>query len=182
MPNRYFLTSTKTILISFMLVITAVVALVLLGRNPVCECGYIKLWHGVTQSSQNSQHIFDWYSFTHLLHGLGFFYLTLIVFKKYSTKFRFLTALLLESFWEVIENTRYIIERYRIVTISFDYYGDSIINSLGDILTMCVGFLIASLVPLVVVVMLFIVIELFLWFMIGDNLYLNIVKVLNPFK
>ncbi len=174
MSKKLFL-GLATLIISL-----TIASLIYLGRNPICECGYIKLWHGITKSSEQSQHLFDPYTFTHFGHGVLIYFILWLVLRKRDIKTKFLIALGIESLWEVIENTSFVIERYRTATISLDYYGDSIVNSLGDILTMVGGFAFAFYIPVIATIGLFVIIELALGFLIKDNLTLNVVMLLNP--
>ncbi len=162
------------------IVLTAIVALNLLGRVWWCEAGDYLPWSWQVNSRHNSQHLLDPYSFTHLLHGILEFWLIGLVFRKVSLAWRFVIAIFIESSWEVVENTNYIINRYREATISLDYYGDSIVNSLADIVACGLGFLIAYKIRLWWSLAVFVMMEVILLFWIRDSLLLNILMLVSP--
>jgi hypothetical protein len=154
-----------------------------MGHLAICKCGYVKLWHGGRGDSEISQHLADWYTYSHVLHGVIFYFLLWLIFRgRLSVAARLVIATLIEGAWEIFENTPFIINRYRTQTISRDYYGDTAINIIGDIAAMVVGFLIAARLPAWVTVVLLVATELVLLYLIRDNLLLNIIMLIYPLE
>jgi hypothetical protein len=176
MPRRPWVYAAATLSI----VAAAATIELAMGRVPICRCGYVKLWHGVVNSSENSQHVTDWYTFSHVIHGIGFYALLWLVARRLSPGARFILAVLLEATWEVVENTPLVIERYRAATISLDYYGDSIVNSMSDIASMMLGFWIAWRAPIWTSVALVVILEVTVGLIIRDNLTLNVLMLIHP--
>jgi hypothetical protein len=171
------------VLISLGIICLAGFAEYLMGRIPICACGYVKFWHGVVYSSQNSQHISDWYSFSHIIHGIFFYWLLRFVSrKKLSIGFCLLIAVGIEAGWEILENSSFIINRYREATMASDYFGDSIINSMSDIFYCLVGFGIARYFPVWLSIFIVVALEFYVGITIHDNLTLNIIMLLHPLE
>lgn len=165
-----------------LIIIAATITLKFQGRVWWCEAGDLVPWSWDVWSRHNSQHLMDPYSFTHMLHGILEFWLIGLIFRRMPLAWRFFLALFVESSWEVIENTQYVINRYREATISLDYFGDSIANSLADIVFCGLGFLIALRLRFWRSLALFIATEAVLLFWIRDSLVLNIIMLLYPIE
>ena len=169
------------LLLSLAVVAATAAVLLWMGRIPICACGYVKLWHGGRGDAQVSQHLADWYTYSHVLHGVIFYWLLWAIFRgRLSVAARLLIAVLIEGAWEIWENTPFVIDRYRTQTISLGYTGDSVVNAVGDMLAMIAGFFAASRLPVWATVALLIATEVTLLYLIRDNLLLNIIMLLYP--
>lgn len=170
------------LLIGLLLILAHAAILYFMGQVLICKCGYVKFWHGITFSSENSQHLTDWYTFSHIIHGFVFYWITWLLGRKrgWSIGLMLVLSLVAEIGWEIFENTDLIINRYREVTISLDYYGDSVINSVFDVIFMAVGFGMAAYFPVWATIALIVSLEIFVGYFIRDNLTLNIIMLIYP--
>lgn len=161
-------------------VISLVLALSWQGRVWWCKVGDLSPWSSDIWTAHNSQHLFDPYTFTHILHGVIFFWIIDFVFKEMPLRWKFFLIVLIESVWEFAENSNFIIERYRAATISLDYFGDSIFNSFGDVLSCLFGAFLAYKLKFWRSFAYFILTEIILLFWLRDNLTLNVIMLIYP--
>ncbi|WP_312947061.1 DUF2585 domain-containing protein [Agrobacterium sp.] len=162
------------------LLLLQIVILYFMGRIPICECGYVKLFEPGVNTPGNSQHLSDWYTPSHIIHGFLFFGLAWLLFRKQPIAMRLSFAVLIEAAWELLENSPLIIDRYRSATMALGYSGDSILNSAMDTVFMALGFFFAARMPVWVTVAMAVVFELFTGWLIRDNLTLNVIMLLWP--
>lgn len=168
-------------LLGFLILGIQAFSLMLSGQPPICECDYIKVWEGVVLSSGNSQHLTDWYTFSHVIHGFLFYLALWFFFPRMPIATRFLFALGVEVLWEIVENTPWLIEHYREQALAQGYVGDSIINSLMDTFAEALGFVLAWRLPVFLIVALGVGFELFVGYSIHDNLFLNVLNFFHRF-
>jgi hypothetical protein len=167
------------------LIVVAVIAVAALiewhaGRPPICRCGVVRFWAGAVHGPENSQQIADWYSLSHILHGLLFYGTLWLIARRLTVGGRLVIATTIEAGWELLENSPIVIDRYRAATMAWGYSGDSILNSMSDIGWMIVGFLIARAIPPRGSLVLGIMLELVALAAIRDNLTLNILMLIHP--
>ena len=172
---------SRTAILAALIVLAAAAAILLaMGRDPICTCGTVDLWVGSRDSPKTSQMFADWYSFSHVVHGLIFYAVLWLIARRWPVDRRFAVALAIEAAWEVIENTPMVIDRYRATTAALGYTGDSVINSLSDIAMMILGFYAARRLPVWVSIALLLALELVPLLAIRDNLTLNVWMLLWP--
>lgn len=169
-------------LLVLLTVVVMVVQLRLQGRIWWCNLGDYSLLSSDAWGSHNSQHLFDPYSLTHILHGVLYFWLISLVFCKMPLVWQFFLATFVESAWEVLENTNAVVEHYRTATLALNYFGDSVFNSVGDVLSSAVGFWIAYKLRFWRSLALFVLTEIVLLFWIRDSLLVNIILLIYPIE
>ena len=173
-------TASRPLLAALLITLAAAAILWLMGRPAICTCGDIDLWVNSASSARTSQMLADWYSLSHVIHGILFYGLLALVMRRSKPEARLTIAVLIEAAWELIENSPVIIDRYREATVAIGYTGDSILNSVSDIAMMVVGFGLARRLPVWGSVALVIILELLALAIIRDNLTLNVWMLLAP--
>ena len=181
MPSLSSIRNPRVLIAGAGLLILQAFVLWLMGQPAICTCGYIKLWEGVVLGPGNSQHLADWYTFSHFIHGLLFYWLLTLVAPKLSVRARLLIAVGVEVSWEVVENTPWLIDHYRQQALAQGYIGDSIFNSLSDTLAMVLGFVAAWRLPVWASVLLGLMLEGVSMFFVRDGLALNAINLLHHF-
>ena len=164
------------------LVAATAAILLALGRASICTCGTISLWHGEVHSAENSQHLSDWYTPSHIVHGLLFYAALSPLAGRLGLLPRLAIATLVESAWEILENTETVIQRYRDATIALGYDGDSVLNSVSDIGAMMLGFWLAARLPVWASIALGLALEIGVGWAIRDNLTLNVLMLVWPLE
>ena len=162
--------------------VVQIVALYFMGRVPFCECGFTRLFDSAVNSAENSQHLSDWYSPSHIIHGFLFYLVGFVTLWKQPLLPKLLLAMVIEVGWELIENSPLIIERYRTATMAVTYQGDSILNSAMDTVFMVAGFLFVARAPVWATVVIALLLEVLVGWIIRDNLTLNVVMLLWPIE
>jgi Protein of unknown function (DUF2585) len=176
-------TKTKTLIVAITIAATLILTVLLLhseGRLWICSCGKLQIWEGQVCSSNNSQHFLDPYSFTHVLHGFLYLWLLILITRRVTPAWQFWIAITLACAWEVFENSDFIINRYRTETAALGYQGDSVVNSLGDILCCAAGFVVARRLGVRRSLIVFLCLELVLLVWIRDSLTLEILMLIHP--
>jgi hypothetical protein len=174
------LTPRACILIGLAIIAATAATQLAFGQPPICTCGIVRVWQADVMSAENSQQLSDWYSPSHFIHGLLFYGLMWLLFRRQPVRLRVLGAMLLECAWEILENTPMVIDRYREATIALGYSGDSVINSVFDVLFMLLGFVFAWRMPVWASVALGPFLEILCAMVIRDNLTLNVLMLLYP--
>jgi hypothetical protein len=180
MASPFTLTPRACLLIGLAIIAATAATLLAFGQPPICTCGVVRMWQADVMSAENSQQLSDWYSPSHFIHGLLFYALMWLLFRRQPVRLRVLGAMLLECGWEILENTPMVINRYREATIALGYSGDSVINSVFDVLFMLLGFVFAWRLPVWASVAIGLFLEILCAIVIRDNLTLNVLMLLYP--
>lgn len=168
--------------LEFKILIATIICLRLLGRTWWAKSGTLIPWCFEVASENNSQTLLDPYTFSHILHGIIFFWFLIWLLPKWNNKSRFIISLVLEAFWEIIENTPFIINRYRAINISLGYFGDSILNSTSDIMACVCGYIIAQRLGIKWSIIIYLAVEIIMLYTIKDSLFLNVIMLIYPFQ
>ncbi|MFN3635600.1 MAG: DUF2585 domain-containing protein [Rhizobium rhizophilum] len=174
--TRFWLTVT------FVIILAQVISQYMMGRLWICECGYVKLFEAGVNTPGNSQHLFDWYTPSHIIHGFLFYGLGWLIMRKKPITAKLALAALIEAAWEILENSPIVIDRYRTATMAVGYTGDSILNSGMDMVAMIAGFFFAARAPIWLTVAIAIAFEVLTAVIIRDNLTLNVVMLVWPIE
>jgi hypothetical protein len=164
------------------LLVVQIIVLQWQGRIWWCACGGGAVWVSDTWSSHNSQHVLDPYTFSHILHGVLFCGIIWLVLRKASVLWAFVVCVAMEVFWEILENSTFIINRYREATAALGYTGDSIVNSVSDTACCAAGFIIARHLGLRGSILFFVVVDVAMAILYRDNLTLNILMLICPIE
>jgi hypothetical protein len=170
----------RWLLIAAILILFQALALVAMEHPLICECARIDFWHGNPSGPETSQHLTDWYTYTHVIHGFVFYLLLWLIAPRMPFMQRLVIAVGIEASWEIIENTPLMMERYRQSALARGYFGDSVVNSVFDTLAAALGFALARVLPVWLSIASIAAIELFLAYMIRDNLLLNVIQLIYP--
>jgi hypothetical protein len=168
--------------VTFVIILVQIVSQHLMGRIWICECGYVKLFEAGVNTPGNSQHIFDWYTPSHIIHGFLFYGLGWLVMRRRPLTAKLALAALIEAGWEILENSPVVIDRYRTATMAIGYTGDSILNSGMDMVSMIAGFFFAARMPVWLTVVIAIAFEVLTTIVIRDNLTLNVIMLVWPIE
>lgn len=174
-PRRYWL-------IAFAIALVTGLILWWMGRPLICTCGEVKFWVSEVHGPDNSQHLADWYAPSHIIHGFLFYGFAWLFLRGNPPGDRLLSAIIIESAWEILENSQWVIDRYRESTMALGYNGDSVLNSLADIGWMILGFALARRLPVWATILIALTFEVATLLIIRDNLTLNVLMLLAPIE
>lgn len=179
-PQRFSLRAY--LLLCAAIILAAALAELAMGRRLISESGRVLFWVSDVNGNENSQQVFDWYSPSHVIHGMLLYAgVWLLARGKWPLGAALAVTVGLESAWEVLENSPIVIDRYR-QTMAAGYVGDSVLNSVCDILCCAAGFALARRLPVAASVALIVAMELGVMWVIRDNLTLNVIMLLHPFE